>query len=151
MAVKSTFKAIESTFWSVDVLVNNSGTAHTEYAVNESFESFWKVTEVNFKGTMLCTYKALPRMAERKSGCIINMASRAAGVDMPKSISYGASKVPVAHATASLQEEFNFLGLGQSLHTYCLHPGGLWGGMIRSKCRFSKIYIIVPSLTLEHA
>lgn len=131
--MKDTFKAIETTLGPVDILVNNAGIAKGKYAVNESFEDFWKVIEVNFKGTMLCTYEVLPGMAERKSGCIINIASRAAGVDMPKSISYGASKAAVAHATASLQEEFEILGLGEHLHAYCLHPGGVWGDMITSK------------------
>lgn len=138
VAVKDILNAIQSTLGPVDVLVNNAGIAKGKYAVNESFEDFWKVIEVNFQGTMVCTYEVLPGMAERKSGCIINMASRAAGVDMPKSISYGASKAAVAHATASLQEEFEILGLGEHLHTYCLHPGGVWGDMITSKAAFTN-------------
>jgi short-subunit dehydrogenase len=86
-------------------------------------------------------------MAERKSGCIINIASRAAGVDMPKCISYGASKAAVAHATASLQEEFEQLALGEHLLAYSLHPGGVWGEMINSKPVFRSH--TVPILTLK--
>lgn len=55
---------------------------------------------------------------------------------MPKCTSYGASKAAVAHATASLQEEFEQLGLGEHLHAYSLHPGGVWGEMIKSKSLF---------------
>ncbi|KAI1611781.1 3-oxoacyl-reductase [Exophiala viscosa] len=129
-AVRATFAAIDRAFGPVDILVNNAGVAHGKLAFEETFENFWKAIEINFKGTMLCIYEVLQSMRERKSGCIINMASRAATVDMPGGVSYNSSKAAVVRATASLQEEFEQEGLGQNLHTYCLHPGGVWGAMV---------------------
>ncbi|KAK4942808.1 hypothetical protein LTR10_017568 [Elasticomyces elasticus] len=127
--VRDTFAAINRTFGPVDILVNNAGVAHGKLAFDETFETFWKAIEINFKGTMLCIYEVLQSMRQRKSGCIINMASRAAIVDMPRGISYNSSKAAIVRATASLQEEFELEGLGQHLQTYCLHPGGVWGAM----------------------
>jgi short-subunit dehydrogenase len=117
------------TFGPVDILVNNAGVAHGKMAFEETFEKFWSAIEINLKGTMLCIYEVLQSMRQRKSGCIINMASRAATVDMPRGVSYNSSKAAIVRATASLQEEFEEEGLGQDLHIYCLHPGGVWGAL----------------------
>ncbi|KAK5443253.1 hypothetical protein LTS15_010788 [Exophiala xenobiotica] len=128
--VRDTFAKITQTLGPVDILVNNAGVAYGKSAFQESFEHFWKAIEINFKGTMLCIYEVLQSMRERKSGCIINMASRAATVDMAGGLSYNSSKAAVARATSTLQEEFEQEGLGEHLHTYCLHPGGVWGKMV---------------------
>ena len=118
----------------MDILVNNAGIAVGGLAFDETFEGFWKAVEVNFKGTMACIFQVLRSMRVRKSGCIINMASRAATVDMAGGLSYNSSKAAVARATHSLQEEFEQAGLGEVLHTYCLHPGGVWGKMVTGTC-----------------
>ena len=131
--VRNTFAAINDRLGPVDILVNNAGIAVGNLAWDETFEGFWKAIEVNFKGTMLCIFEVLRSMKERKSGCIINMASRAATVDMAGGLSYNSSKAAVARATHSLQEEFEQAGLGEQLHTYCLHPGGVWGKMVTGK------------------
>jgi len=128
--VRETFAAINQILGPVDILVNNAGIAVGKLSWDETFEGFWKAIEVNFKGTMLCIFEVLRSMKDRKSGCIINMASRAATVDMAGGLSYNSSKAAVARATHSLQEEFEQAGLGEQLHTYCLHPGGVWGKMV---------------------
>ncbi|KAL2828861.1 hypothetical protein BJY01DRAFT_255208 [Aspergillus pseudoustus] len=133
LTVPSTFKLIETTLGPVDILVNNAGiTRFKLLAGEEVFEDFWRTVEVNFKGTMLCIHSVLPGFVKRKSGCIISMASRAATVDGPKSLGYNASKAAIVRATSSLQEDFESMGLGEQLHTYCLHPGGVWGDIITS-------------------
>lgn len=128
-SVRDCFIDIAKTLGPVDILVNNAGVADGKLAAEEDFEGFWKAVEVNFKGTMLCIYEVLQIMRRRKSGCIINLASRAATVDMPRGLSYNSSKAAVVRSTATLQEEFEHEGLGQQIHTYCLHPGGVWGAM----------------------
>jgi len=64
-------------------------------------------------------------MRKRKSGCIINIASRAATVDFPFAVGYNSSKAAVVRAVATLQEEINLDGLGDKIHMYALHPGGV--------------------------
>lgn len=132
-AVRDTFAAITNTLGPVDILVNNAGVAYGKLAFQETFEQFWKAIEVNFKGSMACIYEVLPGMRERKSGCIISMASRAATVDMAGGLSYNSSKAAIARATSTLQEEFEVEGFGDKLHTYCLHPGAVWGALVTGK------------------
>ncbi|ETI22662.1 hypothetical protein G647_06738 [Cladophialophora carrionii CBS 160.54] len=150
--VRRTFASISDILGPVDILVNNAGVAIGRLAFDETFEGFWKAIEVNFKGTMLCVYEVLRAMKERRSGCIINMASRAATVDMAGGLSYNSSKAAVARATHSLQEEFEQAGLGEQLHTYCLHPGGVWGKMVTEnttpevQAQIRSIFKDVPEL-----
>lgn len=131
--VRDTFALIFTSLGPVDILVNNAGVFYGEMTSDGDFDKFWRAVEINFKGTMLCMYQVLPKMRERKSGCIVNISSRAATVDYPGGMSYSASKAAVARATATLQEEFEVEGLGDHLHTYSLHPGGVWGAMAAGK------------------
>jgi NAD(P)-dependent dehydrogenase (short-subunit alcohol dehydrogenase family) len=63
-------------------------------------------------------------MRERKSGCIITIASRAATVDTMLGLGYNDAKAGVTRATHCLQLELDMDGLGEQVHTYALHPGG---------------------------
>lgn len=135
--VRDTFASIFTSLGPVDILVNNAGVFYGEMTSDGDFDKFWRAVEINFKGTMFCMYQVLPKMRERKSGCIVNISSRAATVDYPGGMSYSASKAAVARATATLQEEFEAEGLGDYLHTYSLHPGGVWGAMAAGKLFFS--------------
>ncbi|KAG8631687.1 hypothetical protein KVT40_000827 [Elsinoe batatas] len=124
-SVASTFSSIFSSLGQVDILVNNAGVFFNEQSSDGDFDKFWRAVEINFKGTMLTIYQVLPGMRERKSGCIVNLASRAATVDYPGGLSYSSSKAAVVRATATLQEEFEAEGLGEKIHVYALHPGGV--------------------------
>ena len=68
-------------------------------------------------------------MRKRQGGCIINIASRAAGVDAPGGVGYGSAKAAIARATSTIQAELDMDGCGEMVHTYSLHPGGVWTAM----------------------
>lgn len=78
---------------------------------------------------MLLTLTLLPSMRARKSGCIITIASRAATVDTMLGLGYNDAKAAVTRATSCLQLELDLDGLGDSIHTYALHPGGVYTAM----------------------
>jgi NAD(P)-dependent dehydrogenase (short-subunit alcohol dehydrogenase family) len=138
--VRETFASLTKTLGPVDILVNNAGVSHGKLASAERFEDFWRAIEINFKGTMLCIYEVLQSMRERRTGAIINLASRAATIDMPTGLSYNSSKAAVARATSTLQEEFEHEGLGDQICAYSLHPGGVWGAMVTGAC----LFLLVP-------
>lgn len=126
---RKTLKLIEATLGPIDILVNNAGVFHDNMMSQENFELFWKAVEVNFKGPMLAMYETLPRMRQRRSGCIINIASRSATVDMLAGLSYNSSKAALARATSTLQAELEEEGFGQDIQTYSLHPGAVWSDL----------------------
>lgn len=74
---------------------------------------------------MALTSLALPNMIERKSGCIINIASRAGTVTVPFASAYSASKAALIRATGCIQAELEVDNLGNDIHLYALHPGAV--------------------------
>ncbi|KAI1628601.1 3-oxoacyl-reductase [Exophiala viscosa] len=116
-------KEVEQDLGPIEILVNNAGVAPGKPQWMESFEEFWRTIEINFKSHMLTTWAVLPGMRERKSGVIVNIASRAATVDFPFSTGYNSSKCAVTRATSTLQEELDLDEL--DVQMYALHPGGV--------------------------
>lgn len=136
---RRTLKDIAGTLGPIDVLVNNAGIFHDNMMSQETFELFWKAVEVNFKGPMVAMYELLPLMRQRRSGCIINIASRSATVDMLAGLSYNSSKAALARATSTLQAELDEEGYGQDIQTYSLHPGAVWSDLCTGEFSFAAI------------
>jgi NAD(P)-dependent dehydrogenase (short-subunit alcohol dehydrogenase family) len=76
--------------------------------------------------------KVLPLMKARRSGVIINVASRAGTIDYPGSTSYAVSKSALIRLTGCAQVELNIEGYGDDIQVYCLHPGGVLTDMPKS-------------------
>ena len=84
------------------------------------------MVEVNLIGTMLCTYKVLPRMVERKSGKIINLASIAGVSGLPGWADYSAAKAGIIQFTQTVAMEVGKYGITVN----CVSPGMI-GGEVR--------------------
>ena len=123
--VEHVFREIFSDLGHIDILVNNAGKFLARPQSMASFGQYWSCFEANMKSTMICTFKVLPGMRHRGSGCIINIASRAATVDTPMGLGYNDAKAAVTRATSCLQLELDNDGLGEKIHCYALHPGGV--------------------------
>jgi NAD(P)-dependent dehydrogenase (short-subunit alcohol dehydrogenase family) len=76
--------------------------------------------------------KLLPLMKQRRKGCILNVASRSGSLDLPGTLSYSVSKCAVIRAVGCIQMELNMEGLGDDIHLYALHPGGVLTDMPKS-------------------
>ncbi len=70
-------------------------------------------------------FAVLPGMRERRSGTIINISSRAGTLDCPLALGYTDSKTAIIRATASIQEELEMDGLGETIQMFSIHPGGV--------------------------
>ncbi|KAJ4294556.1 hypothetical protein N0V90_008247 [Kalmusia sp. IMI 367209] len=128
-AVVRTFDEIERNLGPIDVLVNNAGILVQRPLIMSKFNEFWRQIEVNFKGPLLTIHALLPRFRERGHGCIINIASRSATVDVPMTLGYVTSKAALTRAVHTLQREMLLDGLDPAIHLYALHPGGVLTGM----------------------
>lgn len=106
--VKEVFAQIEKDLGPVDVLVNTAGVIFGRPAsMLNDFSAYWRAVEVNFKGPMLCTLQVLNGMRERRKGCIITIASRAATVDTMLGLGYNDAKAGVTRAMNCLQLELD--------------------------------------------
>jgi 3-oxoacyl-[acyl-carrier protein] reductase len=97
----------------LDLLVNNVGIAIEENmaAWEVDPEEWWHVFEVNLLGVYLCCRAAIPRMLERGSGRIVNVASGAAYLPNTQSTAYSASKAGVHRFSEILADQLRPLGI----------------------------------------
>jgi 2-keto-3-deoxy-L-fuconate dehydrogenase len=86
----------------LDVLVNVAGIGSTTSVPDTPLDVWENVFAVNARGTFLCCKHAIPGMAERRSGSIVNVASIAALVGLRNRAAYCASKGAVVALTRAL-------------------------------------------------
>ena len=86
----------------LDVLVNVAGIGSTTNAPETTLEVWENVMAVNARGTFLCCKHAIPGMAARGGGSIVNIASVAGLVGLRNRAAYCASKGAVISLTRAL-------------------------------------------------
>jgi NAD(P)-dependent dehydrogenase (short-subunit alcohol dehydrogenase family) len=86
----------------VDVLANIAGVGSTTSAPETALETWESVFAVNARGTFLCCKHAIPAMAARGGGSIVNMGSVAGLVGLRNRAAYCASKGAVIALTRAL-------------------------------------------------
>jgi uncharacterized protein len=109
--IKNVFSTIYSRFDHIDILVNNAGYGVFREAHLATIEEIKGMFDVNVIGLMACTSMVLPKMRERRSGHIINIASQAGKIATPKSSVYSASKHAVLGYTNALRMELSDLNI----------------------------------------
>ena len=92
-------------FGHVDILVNNAGFTRPSLLRKMTEEQWDQVLNVHLKGAFLCTQAAANRMAEQKSGKIINVTSVAGLVGTVGQINYAAAKGGLLSFTKSAARE----------------------------------------------
>ena len=86
----------------LDVLVNVAGIGSTTNAPDTPIDVWEQVFAVNARGTFLCCKHAIPGMAARGGGAIVNVGSVAALVGLRNRAAYCASKGAVVALTRAL-------------------------------------------------
>ncbi|KAJ4392907.1 hypothetical protein N0V85_006769, partial [Neurospora sp. IMI 360204] len=94
-------------------------------------EAFIHELAVNLHGPYYLMRLLLPHFKSQRSGCVLNIASRAGTVAIPYSTGYCASKAALINLTACVQKEIDVEGL-DDVHLYSLHPGGIKSAMTLS-------------------
>ena len=89
----------------LDVLVNNVGWTPNEPFIDSSPETWRKIVNVNYVGTLNCTRAALTAMIAARHGRIISIASDAARVGTPREAVYAGAKSAIIGFSKSLAAE----------------------------------------------
>ncbi len=106
-AVRETGAKTQEETGGVDVLVNNAGIVYSKPFLDTPDEHLAATIDVDLKGVMWCMKACLPRMVERNSGHIINIASLAGYVGVPRMPAYSAAKWGVLGLTEAVRLETN--------------------------------------------
>lgn len=104
-AVEVAVAGIQKELGSIDILINNAGTATFGSFLELEPEVWENQVRVNLFGVYYTTRAVLPQMVERKTGDIINISSTAGKSGSPITSAYSASKFAVFGLTESLMQE----------------------------------------------
>ncbi|GHV01424.1 3-oxoacyl-ACP reductase [Clostridia bacterium] len=118
-AVSGMAARIHKTFGGADVLINNAGVSAWGLFTDTAAEERRRVLDVNLHGVFNVTHAFLPRMIERKEGCIINISSIWGVSGASCEAVYSASKAAVVGFTKALAREVGPSGV----RVNCIAPG----------------------------
>ncbi len=117
--VRAMIEQALSEYGRIDILCNNAGIGSTTGVVECEPDEWDRVMTVNVKSVFLGCKYALPHMIEQGGGVIINTASVAGMIGIPKRASYCASKGAVIALTRQMAIEY----VGQGIRVNCVCPG----------------------------
>ena len=105
--VRSMVKAVREAWGPIDILVNNAGDLLARRTLADMSEEYWdQIMALNLKSVFLCVRAVWEEMAERKSGCIINVSSIAGrNGGGPGAAAYAAAKGGLLTYTKGLAKE----------------------------------------------
>lgn len=100
-----------ATFGRIDILFNNAGITSSKTMMESPIDEWFRVVDVNIKGTMLCTRAVVPTMRSQGEGRIINMGSILSKTGMANRSAYAVSKAGIASFTKSMAFELGPFGI----------------------------------------
>jgi len=99
--VRGAVQRVLERFGQLDVLVNNAGWLQQKDFFEISDDDFAQAIDVNLKGPFIATQAAGRHFRERRTGCVINVASVGAQFGGPKAPHYAAAKAALITFTRS--------------------------------------------------
>jgi NAD(P)-dependent dehydrogenase (short-subunit alcohol dehydrogenase family) len=114
-------------FGGIDVLVNNAANALAQPLGEMTVEAWSKSFEVNLRGPVFLTQKALPHLKASPAAAVLNMVSVGAFKFTPMLAIYAAGKAALMSFTRSMAAEFTQFGI----RVNALAPGPVDTDMMR--------------------
>ncbi|MFO7927070.1 MAG: SDR family NAD(P)-dependent oxidoreductase [Halobacteriota archaeon] len=105
-AVREAVEAAVSEYGGLDILVNNAGIYYQYEAHETPTEEYDAITNVNLRGTFLCSKAAIPELKDSENAKIINLSSIFGLVGGGSSAAYCASKGGVSNLTRQMSLDY---------------------------------------------
>lgn len=103
--VKSMVRDVRKRFKTVDVLINNAGTAAMNHIVTTATDTVRKVFDTNFLGTFIFSREVAKLMVRERKGVIVNYSTVAVPLDLEGEAVYAASKSAIESFTRIAAKE----------------------------------------------
>ena len=104
-SISDCVEVVEHQLGSIDVLVNNAGVAINKFFLDVTEEEYDSVLGTNLKGCFFCAQAVAKKMANRKSGSIINVSSVLGARPIGTLTTYCDSKAGLNQLTATMALE----------------------------------------------
>jgi 3-hydroxybutyrate dehydrogenase len=127
--IANMIKTAETTFGSVDVLVNNAGIQHVAPIEEFPIEKWDQIVAINLSSAFHAIRAAVPGMKSRKWGRIISTASAHSLVASPFKVAYIAAKHGIAGITKTVALETATFGITCN----CISPGYVWTPLVAAQ------------------
>jgi 3-hydroxybutyrate dehydrogenase len=124
--IAAMIKTTETTFGSVDVLVNNAGIQYVAPIEEFPIEKWDQIIAINLSSAFHATRAAVPGMKARKWGRIISTASAHSLVASPFKVAYVSAKHGIAGFTKTIALELATFGVTVN----CISPGYVWTPLV---------------------
>jgi len=98
-----------------DLLINAAGESYSDYVQNIPIETYHKIMEINYFGTVHMTIALLPHMLKRGNGHIVNISSAAGYLAPFGYLDYVPTKYAVRGFSDALRLELKPLGIRVSV------------------------------------
>jgi NAD(P)-dependent dehydrogenase (short-subunit alcohol dehydrogenase family) len=103
----------------IDILINDAGIGFRADVLETTLDQWDLTFAVNVRAPFIVCQEVLPRMLERGSGVIVNVASVGGLIGIPARAAYCASKAAVISLTRSLTVDY----AGRGIRANCVAPG----------------------------
>jgi len=140
-AIIKAAKEVLEKFGAIDLLFNNAGVVVGKEFIHHTHRDIDFTTNINVNALMHVTLEFLPVMISRKKGHIINIASAAGLMAVPKMAVYVASKHAVLGWSESLRLELETVS--KNLHVTTVTPSFISTGMFEG-VRSPVIPLVTP-------
>ena len=121
----SLVEKVESEVGPIDILINNAGVVECDDVLNHSEYSIRRMTDVNYLGQVWMMQAAVPGMASRGSGHVVNMCSVTGKASAAKGAFYSATKHALIAVTDAIRQELRKSGVRFTI----VNPGYVSTGM----------------------
>jgi len=105
IAMKTMVEDVKAKFGRLDVIVNNAGIIKDKAFMLMEESEWGEVLSTNLSGVFNLTRASIVTFMKQKSGNIINIASVAGVIGLPRQVNYSASKAGVIGFTKALAKE----------------------------------------------
>lgn len=127
-AVENVVNDLFTSFFRIDILINNAGIVNGKFFLDTSYEEMKETFDVNLLGLMWLTRLVLKKMAAQGEGQVVNIASAAGMLAIPRLADYCASKFAVIGFSDALRLELKKMGY-KRIKVTCVCPSIIDTGM----------------------
>ena len=141
--IDKTFKEVEETLGTVEILIANAGITRDSLAARTSDADFSEVLDTNLTGAFRTAKKALRGMMKNRWGRVIFVSSLSGRIGQIGQSSYAASKAALVGLSRSLAKEY----ASRDITVNVVAPGAIKTDMLE-KLSEDQIYEYIKSIPL---